>query len=163
MASVAGFQGLGLLEGGYQSRAYGVSADGSVVVGRSSKPELDHYRAFIWDEISGARNAREVLGNEYGLDLTGWTWTEVPRICGDAVTIVGWRTSPIGNTEAWAVTIPKPARFCLFAVGGLTLLRRRTSQTAYASISGLSGRTDASTMTRRGSVIQVLEFQPLPA
>src|SRR5512134_1187222 len=47
-----GFQSLGLLNGGSYSEAYGVSADGSVVVGESTDSTAKR-RAFRWTAAGG--------------------------------------------------------------------------------------------------------------
>ena len=63
------FQGLGDLPGGsYDSYAWGVS----VIMGESITGS-DYYEAFIWDADYGMRNLKDVLENNHGLDLTGWT------------------------------------------------------------------------------------------
>ncbi len=65
-----GIVGLGHLPGGtHYSVAWAVSADGSIIVGSSFK-DNDYYEAFIWDEIHGMRNLKNVLVNEYRLDFT---------------------------------------------------------------------------------------------
>ncbi|MDJ0560355.1 MAG: PEP-CTERM sorting domain-containing protein, partial [Microcystis sp. M53599_WE4] len=95
-----GMIGLGFLPvGGFSvSAATGVSADGSVVVGHSGSGEV-----FIWNSTQGMRSLREILTNDYGLNLTGWTLTGTgtTRISADGLTIVGSGTNPSGNTEAW--------------------------------------------------------------
>ena len=102
-----GMVGLGDLEGGSAlSVAYGVSADGSVVVGVGSSPAGEE--AIIWDETYGMRNLRQVL-NAYGVDLTDWTLSVALGISDDGRTIVGRGINPDGNTEAWIALIPEPA------------------------------------------------------
>ena len=63
-------QGLVAGGGSFFSEAWGVSADGGVVVGygySSSGRE-----AFIWDTTNGMRSLKNVLEVDYGLDLSGW-------------------------------------------------------------------------------------------
>ncbi len=81
--------------------ALAVSADGSVVVGSG---------AFIWDECHGRRSIQDILENEFGLNLTGWTLTSAGGISADGLTIVGTGTNPIGQTEAWIASIAKDGR-----------------------------------------------------
>jgi hypothetical protein len=79
-AGAASFTGLGDLPGGsFYSVAYGVSADGSVVVGQGNSASGGE--AFIWGATYGMRNLKDVLTNDYGLGsaLTGWTLTGAPR------------------------------------------------------------------------------------
>lgn len=98
-----GMVGLGDLPGGiFRSYAYGVSADGDVVVGESVtdivifEPFGDWtyvFEAFIWNEQHGIRDLREVLAGDYGLDLSGWTLTRATGISADGLTIVGFGRS----------------------------------------------------------------------
>jgi uncharacterized membrane protein len=116
--------GLGDLSGGsFGSSAGGVSGDGSVVAGYSYSGSGQE--AFIWDSVHGMRSLRDVLVNDYGLDLTGWSLTEATAISADGSTLVGYGTDPSGYTEAWLVQIPEPGAYLLVALGGLLLLQRR--------------------------------------
>lgn len=101
-----------------------VSADGSVVVGESVVSTGDAV-AFIWDSANGMRNLRDVLMNDFGLDLTGWVLQNPTSISDDGRTIVGWGTDPSGFTEAWIATIPEPGTLSLLGLAGVALLRRR--------------------------------------
>ena len=122
--SASGMVGLGDLSGGlFESCAYGVSADGSTVVG-SSKSASDH-QAFIWDTANGMRNLKDVLINDYGLDLTGWTLKSADGISDDGLTIAGYGYNPNGyTTEAWIATIPEPASAILLGLGAVSLVLR---------------------------------------
>ncbi|MCZ8119373.1 MAG: HAF repeat/PEP-CTERM domain-containing protein, partial [Microcystis sp. LE18-22.4A] len=92
--------GLGDLPGGlFSSYATGVSADGSVVVG--SGDSANDAEAFIWNSTQGMRSLQQVLTNDYGLDLTGWTLISAQAISADGLTVVGGGRNPSGNTEAW--------------------------------------------------------------
>ena len=103
--SGGGMVGLGDLPGGYvYGQAFGVSADGSTVVGRGNSALSDE--AFIWDEANGMRSLRDVLVNDFGLDLTGWTLLEARGISDDGLTIVGYGNNPVGFDEGWIATIP---------------------------------------------------------
>jgi probable HAF family extracellular repeat protein len=97
-----GMVGLGDLAGGsFNSIATGVSGDGSVVVGIGNAGNSSTNRTFIWNSSQGMRNLQEVLTNDYGLNLTGWTLSEPTGISADGLSIVGWGTNPSGQTEAW--------------------------------------------------------------
>ena len=79
--------------------ALGVSEDGSVVVGYGNSANGNE--AFIWNSSQGMRNLKQVLTNDYGLNLTGWTLSEATGISADGLSIVGWGINPSGNNEAW--------------------------------------------------------------
>ncbi|MHC4105054.1 MAG: PEP-CTERM sorting domain-containing protein [Planctomycetota bacterium] len=98
------------------SGATGVSSDGRIVVGwgQTGSNPLTR-RLFIWSEESGMRDVVDVLENDYGLDLGGWTLSAATGISADGRTIVGDGTNPDGDPEAWRAEIP---RLCVYALGG---------------------------------------------
>jgi hypothetical protein len=51
------------------------------------------------------RDLKEVLTNNYGLNLTGWTLLEATAISPDGKTIVGYGTNPSNDTEAWIASL----------------------------------------------------------
>jgi len=91
------------------STALAVSADGSIVVGWTTVDSSPDVAAFIWDEVGGMKNLKEVLENDYGLDLTGWTLGGVVSgatgISADGLTITGRGRNPNGDTEAWIAVL----------------------------------------------------------
>lgn len=98
-AQTAVFQGLGDLTGGdNMSEAWAVSADGQVVVGRSSA-EIDQFEAVKWTTASGL----ESLG-----DLPGGPIRSLAKgVSADGSVIVGWGVSANnepGTTEAFRWT-----------------------------------------------------------
>jgi probable HAF family extracellular repeat protein len=102
-----GMVGLGNLPGGNFSEAYAVSADGSVIVGRGHN--ASDGEAFIWDTTNGMQSLQDMLVNDHGLDLTGWTLFKAEGISDDGLTIVGYGYTPNGyDMEAWIATIPEP-------------------------------------------------------
>jgi len=119
-----GMVGLGQLPGhaGDSNEAYGVSGDGSIVVGVHSMPGQV---AYIWDEAHGMRILQDVLEDDYGLDLTGWSLKEAKAISADGRTIVGYGVNPLGRDEGWVVVLPEPATLSLLAAGLSALLMRR--------------------------------------
>jgi probable HAF family extracellular repeat protein len=100
-----GMTGLGFLSSNHlTSQALDLSDDGTTVVGYSHNDEGGD-EAFIWTEENGMRNLKEVLENDYGLDLTGWTLRKANAITGNGNTIVGFGINPDGNAEAWRAVI----------------------------------------------------------
>ena len=121
--------GLGFLSGSpgpYQSTATGVSADGSVVVGQSKADGI--LQPFIWTaESSEMRSLREVLEEDLGVDLTGWTLDSPPVISADGNTIVALATNPDGDVEAFVSYVPEPAGAIYPGIALLAWLGRRRS------------------------------------
>ena len=132
-----GMVGLGDLPGGFfGSSALGVSADGSVVVGQGNS--ANGSEAFIWNISQGMRSLQEVLTNDYGLNLTGWTLSEPTGISADGLSIVGFGTNPNGLTEAWIArldgqtdppnpSVPEPSAILglgLFSLVGFLIKKR---------------------------------------
>ena len=110
---------IGALPGHNTSHAFGVSQDGSIVVGSSDS------NAFIWDAGHGIRNLQDVLENEYGLDLGGWLLRGVFGISDDGTVLTGIGYDHRGYQRCWIATIPEPATLLLLGFGGLALLRGR--------------------------------------
>ncbi len=94
-------QGTGMVGLGGPSYANGVSADGSVVVGTSNESN----EAFIWNSTQGMRSLKQVLTNDYGLNLNGWDLIEATGISADGLSIVGFGFNSSGNTEAWIASL----------------------------------------------------------
>ena len=119
-----GMVGLGDLPGGsFLSFAAAMTPDGSTLVG--SGTTANGKEAFIWDATRGMRNIRDILVNDCGLDLTGWTLTHALGISADGLTICGQAYDPAGYPEAWIATIPEPASILiLLGAVATTALRR---------------------------------------
>jgi len=99
--AASGMVSLGTLPG-MASRAYGVSGDGSVVVGVLMSP--DH--AMMWTPSLGMVDLNTYLPTLH-LDLTGWTLTAANGVSADGRTIVG-RGTHNGQTEAWVAQLSSP-------------------------------------------------------
>jgi probable HAF family extracellular repeat protein len=105
--AATGMVGLGYLPGTSKSQATGVSGDGSVIVGQCDG------QVFVWDAINGMRNLQDVLINDFGLDLTGWSLYYASDVSADGQRIVGAGINPAGSSETWLATIPAPIMFVL--------------------------------------------------
>ena len=98
-------QGLGFLPGGTFSNASGVSADGSVVVGRSGS--VNGIDVYIWDSLLGMRSLTDVLTDQ-GEDLSDWISLDFAfAVSADGRSIVGRGTNSSGNFEAFVATIDR--------------------------------------------------------
>jgi probable HAF family extracellular repeat protein len=86
------------------SDAFAVSHDGSVIVGEMTASG----GAAIWDSVNGFRLLSDVLTQELGLDIAGWTLGQAQGVSADGLTIVGWGYNPNGQTEAWVASLPEP-------------------------------------------------------
>lgn len=106
------------------SKPTGITADGSIIVGNIVTYAFER-ETFIWDETNGIRNLENVLINDYGLDLTGWSLRTVGSVASDGQTFVGTGINPDGFTEAWIATIPEPATLILLALGSGILRKRK--------------------------------------
>jgi len=108
------FSGLGLLPGGAFSEAYGVSADGAVVVGRGPSSGLGE-RAFRWTAAGGMEDLGELSGGSaasrgyavsddgsvvVGESLGGSGWEAFRWTPGTGMTGLG--DLPGGAFESWA-------------------------------------------------------------
>jgi len=96
-------------------KAYAVSADGRIVVGGYHSPVPTFPPAFIWDERSGQRDLRDVLIEDFGLDLSGWTLQRATGISADGRVIVGDGVNPAGYPEGWVAVIPEPSTLGILA------------------------------------------------
>ncbi len=99
-----GLTSLGDLPGGdTDSIAWDTSTGGAVVVGRGQTAGGDE--AFIWTSHTGMMNLREVLTNDYGLDLAGWSLTSARGISDDGMTITGEGVDPSGSDQGWVAHV----------------------------------------------------------
>lgn len=89
---------------GRESRALGITGDGTVIVGHDSRFQVGG-RAAIWHPVHGEVSLYDFLTNEHGLDLTGWELSEAVGISKCGTTIVGIGRNPSRDYEAWMVQI----------------------------------------------------------
>lgn len=97
-------EGLGFMPGGSYSQALDASGDGSVVVG-SGDNSLGS-EAFIWDAQHGIRPLRQVLIENFGLNLDEWVLEEAHAISDDGRTVAGTGRNPAGQPEGWVAYMP---------------------------------------------------------
>jgi hypothetical protein len=106
------------------SAAFGASGDGSLVVGLAVTGAGT--QAFVWDALGGKRLLSDVLANDLGLDLAGWTLQGAFDVSDDGLTIVGYGTDPLGDARGWIAVLPEPGSAALLGAGllGLAAARR---------------------------------------
>jgi probable HAF family extracellular repeat protein len=108
-----GMVGLGHLPGAHTSAALAVSADGSIIVGRSG------FDAFIWTERTGMQNLETFLSG-LGADVTGVDFTSATAISDDGRVIAGYGEYIEGQIlrtgrgwVAYVPEIPEPPTYLL--------------------------------------------------
>jgi probable HAF family extracellular repeat protein len=115
---------LGAADGVFESKATAVSTDGSVVVGESKT--ATGKEAFVWTaESSEMRSLREILEEDLGIDLTGWTLDKPPVMSADGGTMIALATNPDGDVEAFVTNIPEPVGGLYAGIAMLMWLNRR--------------------------------------
>lgn len=107
--------------------ASATSADGSIIIGSWYNGFADDLTstAFIWTALDGARALADVLRDDYGYDLDGWTLNLATDITPDGRTIVGEGVNPQGYLEAFKFTVPAPSGVAVLGAGALLFTRRR--------------------------------------
>jgi uncharacterized membrane protein len=113
-----GMVGLGDLPGGIaKATATAASFDGSVIVGHGNTAMGTE--AFIWDDTNGMRNLREVLEDDFSLDLTGWVLQAATDVSDNGLKIVGYGINPMGKRKAW---VASPVKMRIIHGGGVLAL-----------------------------------------
>lgn len=110
----------------------GLDGDGSLLFGfifQIAVPPFENYN-FVWDPVNGFRAPADLLTDDYGLDLDGWTITRIAGISEDGLTLVGRGIDPNGMADLWLVSLPEPnaALLALSAALALRLAKRRLRQ-----------------------------------
>ncbi len=108
--------------------AYGVSADGSVIVGYHQLFEGKGSEAFLWTQASGIQSLFDVLVANGATGLTGWKLGVASGVSADGLTVVGWGVNPLGKNEAFVANlsaVPLPSAIWLLATGVAGLCGRR--------------------------------------
>ena len=109
-SEAGGLVSLGDLPGGFEeSTPVAVSNAGARVVGTGCTGLFDGTcitEPYLWEPMRGMRRLADALVDEYGIDLTGWSLDSVAHMSPDGRSIVGTGTNPLGQREAWLVTLP---------------------------------------------------------
>lgn len=100
-----GMQFLNVPENTNVAIPYGISADGSTIVGMIANEQAQ--RAVIWDETNNWRSIRDILVNDFGIDMTGWQLIRAVAVSADGSVIVGLGFGPSTSygPEAWIADI----------------------------------------------------------
>ena len=108
--------------GGEGSEISDVSADGSIAVGEAD--DGDNTVGFLWDNVNGIRDLKEVLIADDSLEssLAGWEYFEARDVSSDGLTM-----TIVGNGEfedndrAWiaridSAVVPEPSSLILLGI-----------------------------------------------
>jgi probable HAF family extracellular repeat protein len=109
---LAGLGLLGALPDDEAAEATSVSADGSVIVGRSYVSGVgSSSHPFVYDRVNGMRNLEVVLARR-GVSFGNWTLDRAVAVSSDGRTIVGSGTNPGRQPEAWIATLSPTLHAC---------------------------------------------------
>ncbi len=89
------------------SAAYDVTADGLVIVGTCGATD-----AAIWGADGTPRKLRDILTNDFSVNLSTWELYQTFAVSDDGSKHVGYGRSPSHFLEAWLARIPKSACGC---------------------------------------------------
>lgn len=121
------------------SAATVVAPDGSFILGHDSIGTYETV-AFYWDAADGMRPLADVLGDEFGIDLTGWHLASVTAISADGSTIIGMgRFGTSTDLVGWrAELVPEPSSVSIASIAALVLfgspIRSRRRQSAFGQL-----------------------------
>ncbi|MEQ9453602.1 MAG: hypothetical protein RLN76_03270 [Phycisphaeraceae bacterium] len=110
LPSLSGFSG-------WSTSAMASNGDGSVVAGSArdtdhqGPPSEDPEIAFLWDEDNGTRSLKQVLVDDYGLELDGWELARATSMSADGLSIAGYGFDPEGERRGWVVRLAEPGDF----------------------------------------------------
>ena len=84
--------------------------------------------AFVWSVASNQmRSLRELIQEDLGVDLSGWTLDKPPVISADGQTMIALAINPEGDAEAFVTYLPEPAGGIYAGIAMLVWLDRRRS------------------------------------
>jgi probable HAF family extracellular repeat protein len=104
--SIEGMKSIGAIPGCVNSFPYGISANGSVIVGSTSCAGFR--TAFIWDNTNGMRSLKDVIEDDYGIDITDWWYLDAAMaVVGvdNSLVVVGFGLNPLAQQEGWIVRL----------------------------------------------------------
>jgi probable HAF family extracellular repeat protein len=116
--------GMELLTGLPGGEAFGVSADGGVIVGDSNTAS-GFGGAFVWMRETGMVDLRSYLLSRGVADVAGWQLEDAVGVSGDGRVIVGYGRNPAGSFEAYMAVIPSPWTAPVLLLGVVAVRRRR--------------------------------------
>jgi len=99
-----GLVGLGFIDQGVGTRAFGISDDGSVIVGQAGD-FFNGYKAFMWTEELGMVDLREYLVANGAGNMPLLTWANSVAVTDTEIVITGASGNP-PFTEGYVATIP---------------------------------------------------------
>ena len=73
------------------------------------------------------RSLRDVLEEDLGVDLTGWTLDQPPVISSDGETMIALATNPDGDVEVFVIYLPEPSGGIYAGMALLAWIGRRRS------------------------------------
>jgi probable HAF family extracellular repeat protein len=100
-----------------------VSEDTLTIVGAAAFDE--RWEAVIWRAGHGLQTISDLLQDEFGFDLGGWSLEEARGISADGTVITGRGVNPAGHPEAWLAIVPEPITLVLLGTGVIMICRRR--------------------------------------
>jgi probable HAF family extracellular repeat protein len=134
----AGFrwtQSTGMTSLGPNSRATGISDDGSIIVGRGVIGSASE--AVLWSPNGGMHSIKAILAVQ-GIDMTGWVLSEAEGVSADGRVIVGRARRGSDPFVNYVAIIPEPAALSMIApIAMLSCAVLRTRRRGYAC-SGLA-------------------------
>ncbi|MEO1718344.1 MAG: GC-type dockerin domain-anchored protein [Planctomycetota bacterium] len=86
------------------SEAFDVTADASMIVGHGS-PDSGPNTGFVWTQADGMRSIASFLSNEFGIDVTGWTFDVVFAVSDDGTVLTGAGANPNGEAVGWVAIL----------------------------------------------------------
>ena len=113
---------------GRDTTAFGVSGDGTVVVGDISLNVLPLSEGFVWTQGTGMMTIDDYLAFHGVLVPPGWELWHLTCVSADGNTIGGWGLAPDGSLQGFVATVPSPATAVpalICGIGSLLSRRRR--------------------------------------